>query len=128
MIAQVCLLISVSLKGVTKKLDATSKSRANANIALWTKSIANHMCWCSVSSPEDEEDRVEVVTDKWLSILNHVADIHEGHGTKFPVCTHGELGRKTWIKKGIPVNYMYIQVLPCDCLCDCINYDRCYTN
>lgn len=38
--------------------------------------------------------------EKWTSILNHVADIHEGHGEKFPKCTHEPLEHRMWITKG----------------------------
>lgn len=42
---------------------------------------------------------------KWLSVLNHIINIHTGHGDLFPTCQHGTLeGRerhKKWLKAGI---------------------------
>ena len=35
------------------------------------------------------------VKEMWCSILSHVANVHEGHGDKFPMCKYG-----AWIKKG----------------------------
>ncbi|XP_052254874.1 uncharacterized protein LOC127860677 [Dreissena polymorpha] len=40
----------------------------------------------------------DMVVQKWLSIGNHVCDIHEGHGDLFPKCLHGPIQR-IWIKK-----------------------------
>ena len=88
------------VSGNFKKLEAAGKSKVNVNLTVWSKSIGNHMYWCSVTSPEEAEDRQEVVKQKWLSILNHVSDIHEGPGDKFPKCDRGELAPRTWIKKG----------------------------
>ena len=47
-----------------------------------------------------------MVKAKWLSLLNHVANIHEGHSDLFPVCLHGDLddeeGRpRKWMEDGI---------------------------
>ena len=79
---------------VSQKLDIISKSKANAGLALWTKIIANQMYWSSVSSPEGEDDRGQLVKQKWLSVLNYAVDVHEGYGHKFPKCVHGEMEPK----------------------------------
>jgi len=42
----------------------------------------------------------EMVLEKWLSILNHVANVHEGHGERFSKYEHGVLEDRTWIKQG----------------------------
>ena len=42
----------------------------------------------------------EMVSEKWMSIFNHITYVHEGHGKRFPKCIHGELGDRDWIKKG----------------------------
>ena len=56
----------------------------------------NHLYWCAASSDGDGE----MVSEKWLSILNHITNVHEGHGERFPKCLHGELEDRDWIKKG----------------------------
>ena len=60
----------------------------------WARSISNHMYWCAASGGGDGE-----MVKKWLSILNHITDIHEGHGDKFPRCEHGELEDRDWMIK-----------------------------
>lgn len=42
----------------------------------------------------------QMVYEKWLSILNHVCNIHEGHGENFQKCEHGDVDERDWIKKG----------------------------
>ncbi|KAJ8300273.1 hypothetical protein KUTeg_021792, partial [Tegillarca granosa] len=37
--------------------------------------------------------------DRWVSILNHVTDMHERHQGKFQQCLHGPLKDRGWIKK-----------------------------
>jgi len=55
------------------------------------------MYWCAASSHGDGE----MIQQKWFSILNHVKNIHEGHGDKFPRCEHEERDDREWIKSGI---------------------------
>ena len=44
---------------------------------------------------------MELVQQKWLSLLNHVVNIQEGHGDKFPRCLHEEIEDRDWMLKGI---------------------------
>ncbi|KAJ8310419.1 hypothetical protein KUTeg_012284 [Tegillarca granosa] len=44
----------------------------------WARSISNHIYWCAASSNGDGD----LVRDKLVSILNHVTNMHEGHGSK----------------------------------------------
>lgn len=73
-------------KGVYKKLDQKGKSAKKGFdlISQWSRSISNHLYWCAASSESGEE-----LKEKWLSILNHCTNIHEGHGHLFPKCLHG---------------------------------------
>ena len=48
------------------------------------------MYWSAASSGGDGE----FVKAKWLSITNHVIDVHEGQ------CEHGTLEDRKWLKKG----------------------------
>ena len=48
-----------------------------------------------------------MVKQKWLSILNHIANVHEGHGDKFPRCQHGELEERSWMTKGKTI-YIFV--------------------
>ena len=80
-----------------KKLNAAGKKKGCQKVKDWARSISNHMYWCAASSNGDGE----LLQQKWLSILNHVTNIHEGHGDKFPSCQHGPLEERAWMIKGI---------------------------
>jgi hypothetical protein len=56
-------------------------------VGRWARSISNHIYWCAASSNGDGE----MVQQKYASILNHISNIHEGHGEKFPQCAHDEV-------------------------------------
>ena len=62
------------ITGVHKKLEAVGKKKGCEKVKLWSRSISNHMYWCAASS----NGNGELVKAKWLSILNHVSNIHEG--------------------------------------------------
>ncbi|KAJ8301015.1 hypothetical protein KUTeg_022534 [Tegillarca granosa] len=83
-------------KGVNSKLEKKGKIKGCGDVALWARSVSNHMYWCAASS----NGNGEVVLEKWLSILNHVVDIHEGHGNKFLECVHDQLEDRVWMKEG----------------------------
>ncbi|XP_060085473.1 uncharacterized protein LOC132564874 [Ylistrum balloti] len=83
-------------KGVYKKLEALGKSKKYKMAGEWARSISNHAYWCAASSGGNAE------LDKKKSILNHVTNIHEGHGDLFHSCEHGDISRK-WIKPGSKV-------------------------
>ena len=69
-------------------------------IGKWEKSIINHLYWCVASTPDGDETMIKA---KWLSLDNHLHNVHQGHSTDFPKCLHGQLrGRdknKKWLKK-----------------------------
>jgi len=86
------------LLGIFKKLEAIGKSTKERCqiVGSWARSISNHAYWCAMSSNGDGQ----MVYEKWLSILNHVCNIHEGHGENFQKCEHGDGDERDWIKKG----------------------------
>lgn len=92
------------LLGVYKKLEAAGRKKGCKKVKDWARSVSNHMYWCASSSGGDGE----LVQQKWLSILNHVTNVHEGHGDKFPKCEHGDLEDRDWMKKG---NYQKWNIL-----------------
>ena len=54
-------------------------------VGAWIHSISNHVYWCAASSKGDND----LILEKWISVLNHVTDIYEGHGHLYPKCLHG---------------------------------------
>lgn len=79
-----------------KKLKTVEKKKKCELVGDWARSVSNHLYWCASSS----DGEGELVSEKWLSVLNHITDVHEGHGQRFPKCLHGELEDIDWIKKG----------------------------
>ncbi len=71
----------------------------------WINSIVNHVYWSAVSSKDGD-----MMVAKFLSVCNHVFDVHENHHHEFPECekfkkcahadytTEGK--RKNWLDPG----------------------------
>ncbi|CAG2218817.1 unnamed protein product [Mytilus edulis] len=100
-------------KGLKKKLAKLSLEKDCKDLQPWIKSIVNHLYWTAASSTG--QDQVVIVA-KWYSILNHIINVHDGHGEEFPACQHGPLeGRerhKKWLKPGTKV-YEKLQGIVC---------------
>ena len=90
------MISSFFLTGVYKKLQAASKKKGCVSIAEWAHAVSNHLYWCAASSAGNGDQ----VVAKWTSILNHLVNVHTGHGEVFPECEHEELTDREWIKKG----------------------------
>ena len=58
------------------------------------------MYWYVASTPSGNG---EVVMAKWLSLENHIHNIHIGHTGVFPKCTHADLSgplvKRKWFKR-----------------------------
>ena len=50
-------------------------------VGKWAQSIVNLLYWCVVSTTPDDS---KVVKAKWLSLENHIHDVHSGHSEQFP--------------------------------------------
>ena len=76
-------LITIIVYYVTfqKKIDTLAKAKDCHVVGDWKKSMTNHLYWSAVSTPCGEE---EMILAKWLSLANHVQDIHSGHCDLFP--------------------------------------------
>lgn len=85
------------IKGIHKKILAKSKRRTCDVLGRWAQSISNHIYWAAASSGGNGQ----LVRDKFLSILNHVTNVHVGHSELFPSCEHEALADdREWIVKG----------------------------
>lgn len=65
-----------------KKLEAIGRKKKYKQVGDWARPVSNHLNWCAAFSEGDGE----LVSEKWLSILNHITDVHEGHGNRFLKC------------------------------------------
>lgn len=93
-------------KSVKKLLSAKAKYVRFRELGQWSKSVINHLWWCSATCQEDEV----ILKEKWLSILQHVSNVHSWIGNeKFYACEHGELDTeevrtKKWLPSGTLVH------------------------
>ena len=76
--------------------------KRHKDLLPWIRSIINHFWWSCATCNKDEE----LLREKWISILNHVANIHEWEGcSKYNKCSHEPLTQKRkWICKGSPTH------------------------
>ena len=69
--------------------------------------MVNHMYWATVSTADGQDD---LKAAKWESVVNHMMNIHQGHGAPFNECAHGPLvgreAKKRWIEPGI-INFLF---------------------
>ena len=122
-ITDACIYICVysyiyAFTGFRKKLDKQGKQKDCEIVAEWKKSIINHLYWC-VSSTTSAD--VELIKAKWLSLDNHIHNIHRKHGKKFSKCTHGRLRRQDRNKKWLQRRKCHI---PLQHKCKCIKLYR----
>ncbi|KAK8783455.1 hypothetical protein V5799_010185 [Amblyomma americanum] len=82
-------------KGVFKKVTAISKRRDCKDLQLWAKSIQNHLYWSAASSHGHSDH----IVPKWLSLLNHIRDVHVHNDALFPACLHDKPECRMWLKK-----------------------------
>lgn len=83
--------------GLRKKLTAASKTAGCKDLTQWVNTVCNHLWWCTTASGGDGE----LLAAVWLSVTNHVCDIHVDHGPVYPRCMHKDLGEKQWIAPGL---------------------------
>ncbi|XP_070532871.1 uncharacterized protein [Ptychodera flava] len=73
-------------KGLKKKLLAIANERECRELHPWIPSVINHLYWCAVSTPPGEP---ATVVAKWVSVLNHMVNVHTHNDALFPSCLHG---------------------------------------
>ena len=96
----ITIIISFVYTSLRKKLEAAAKLKDCDLIGHWQRSIINHLYWCVASTPNGNS---ELIKAKWLSLDNHVHNVHKGHNDTFPDCAHGQLhgsdSKKKWFKR-----------------------------
>lgn len=88
-------LFTLSSTGIGKKVEKIGKKKKSSEVLYWLQSIKNHVYWCASSSNGDED----LVEEKWMSLFNHLLDVHKGHGKRYKSCPHGKIERD-WLEKG----------------------------
>ena len=94
-----CSCIIILFIAFRRKVEALSKEKECEVIGEWVKSMVNHLYWSAVSTPSRNGEKIQ---GKWLSLDNHIHNIHRGHSAAFPKCEHprlrGHAKKKKWIK------------------------------
>ena len=99
--------ICFELLGLKKKLCAVAIKKPYAKLAKWIKAITNHLYWTADSTDAHSELRIA----KWLSVENHIANIHD-HDGAYQKCEHGDLSQeepqRDWIDKGMNSSLLFL--------------------
>ncbi|ELU01281.1 hypothetical protein CAPTEDRAFT_225303 [Capitella teleta] len=69
-------------KSFKKKMLALSARKECSELQGWIKSAVNHLYWVASSTPDGNGP---LMLAKWLSIANHLQNVHHNHGD--PLCT-----------------------------------------
>jgi len=95
---------------VTRKLEALANERECEDVRGWIHSISNHLYWSAATSSTGEE-----VVAKWVSVANHVQNVHTHDEYLFPACLHG-LTSDGQQKKWLEPSSLYLCILSYDSL------------
>lgn len=83
-------------KSLRKKIEKVCKRKGCEIIAEWMKSIINHLYWCAISTQSGDGN---IIRAKWVSVANHMHNIHYHDNEHFPECAHSLIyGRRKWLK------------------------------
>ncbi len=85
-------------KGLGKKIIKIGVS--SPEVMLWKKSIVNHVYYTAATAPA--ENRRAFLRDMWLSVDNHIHDVHEHDSEYYPYCDHVHLiydRNKEWLAR-----------------------------
>lgn len=91
-------------KSITKKITSKSKEKECEELLNWSKSISNHLHWCA----ETCDGNKELLREKWISVLYHVADIHSWDSANlYHECQHPPIPpdvnrAKRWLQTDSP--------------------------
>lgn len=91
-------------KSIVKKLTKSAKKKGCEDLFPWIKSICNHLWWACQTS----KGNGELLREKWISIVNHVINVHSWGGSNvFVKCSHpsltNEISTQTkWLIRGSP--------------------------
>ncbi|CAB4031322.1 Hypothetical predicted protein, partial [Paramuricea clavata] len=93
-------------KGEKKRLLKVVKIKKFRKLKPWIGSIINLMYWVAISSQSPVERE-----EKWLSLLNHIVDVHVHNENKlFMKCTHETIERQ-WLQTGSAIYKKLIEII-----------------
>ena len=98
-----------TLLGIGKKLDELGKKKETKEVAIWRKSIVNHLYWSASTSSSGDE-----AVARWSSVINHVQNVHTHKNALFPHCLHQLLfgdNARVWLKPSKCDDYITLLLL-----------------
>ncbi|KAK1158465.1 hypothetical protein AOXY_G23400, partial [Acipenser oxyrinchus oxyrinchus] len=88
-------------KAIGKDITKLATKLLCKEVAQWKRSIINQIYWIAKSSNVN----ADMIHDKWRGIINHVQNVHTGHGKYFTTCAHPPIDAqshdKVWLTPGI---------------------------
>ncbi|XP_041443251.1 uncharacterized protein LOC121401647 [Xenopus laevis] len=100
-------------KSLVKKLTAASKKKNCKDLATWIGPITNHLWW----SAQTCDQKVNVLLDKWRSVLYHIANKHTFPKLKtYKKCQHKPLTaqekkERKWITHTHPAHSSLVKII-----------------
>ncbi|XP_012816083.1 mitochondrial potassium channel isoform X2 [Xenopus tropicalis] len=100
-------------KIVAQRLEETSKKRKCGSIARWIPAITNHLWW----SAQTCKQNVNLLIDKWKSVLFHVANVHHFPSLKlYQKCQHERISKMEeknteWIHSDHPAHAALAEII-----------------
>ncbi|XP_002939397.1 uncharacterized protein LOC100487738 [Xenopus tropicalis] len=100
-------------KSLHRKLLAASKKRKCKDISRWISAITNHLWW----SAQTCDQNVDLLLDKWKSVLYHVANEHSFGALKhYQKCQHRRLTpeeqkQTCWIGANHPAHSVLAEII-----------------
>src|SRR5664279_1566591 len=95
-------------KNITKKLHKKALKREASELMPWIRHIANHLYWSAQTCNGDGE----LLREKWVSCIHHIANVHAWNGEKLVHCEHGEVDDNTcWLEIDSPAHLALKQVV-----------------
>ncbi|KAH6944771.1 hypothetical protein HPB50_004975 [Hyalomma asiaticum] len=79
-----------------KKIIALGRLKRHESVIGWRKTIVRHLYWCAANSHGYEK----LFLARWLSILRHVANVHNHPDPLHPSCIHGQIPERDWLIEG----------------------------
>ncbi|KAG0444663.1 hypothetical protein HPB47_013534 [Ixodes persulcatus] len=97
-------------KGIKKKIDEVSRTKAHEVLRKWKSTIMRHLYWCARTSDGDGD----LALAKWKFIMRHVIDVHIHQDFLHPACAHGDIGNRKSLEEGKPsrgtcCSYLYLK-------------------
>ncbi|XP_073804855.1 uncharacterized protein [Danio rerio] len=96
-------------KGLFKKLNKLGKNKECELVKKWQRSIRNHV-YCCVTSSTSRPEKVA----KWISLINHLQNVHTHDNALFPKCAHplrASKDPKKWFQPGSQALFKVERVL-----------------